>query len=275
MIFNGILDEYLFVSEIVPERKYMFNKDLKTSLTILWNTGSKFDLTIDNIPYEINTNCFVFLTSFHKINEFDFEKLRVIQFNQPFYCIENHDSDVGCKGLLFFGASSVPKIAVEENASAFDLLWKIFEMEIDQHDQYTLEMLKSLLKRFLILCVRVYKKQNFSLKEDSKTIGLIREFNFLVEKHYKQHTTVAAYADMLFKTPKTLSNLFKKHIDKTPLEIINNRRLLEAKRLLNYTHLPIQEIADELSFNDIQSFSNFFKNKQIYHLLNLEILQLI
>ncbi|MFK7000164.1 helix-turn-helix domain-containing protein [Flavobacterium oreochromis] len=66
---------------------------------------------------------------------------------------------------------------------------------------------------------------------------------------------------MLFKTPKTLSNLFKKHIDKTPLEIINNRRLLEAKRLLNYTHLPIQEIADELSFNDIQSFSNFFKKQ--------------
>ena len=261
MFFKGKLDEYLFVSEIVPERKYMFNTDLKKGLTILWNTGAKFNLTIDNIPYEINTNCFVFLTAFHKIADFDFEKLRVIQFNQPFYCIENHDSDVGCKGLLFFGASSVPKIEVKDNIYAFNLIWEVLEMEIDQHDSYTLEMLKAILKRVLILCVRIYKKQNFTLKEDSKAIGLIREFNFLVEKHYKTHTTVAAYADMLFKTSKTLANIFKKHIDKTPLEIINNRRLLEAKRLLNYTDFHIQEIANELSFNDVQSFSSFFKKQ--------------
>ena len=44
MFFKGKLDEYLFVSEIVPERKYMFNTDLKKGLTILWNTGAKLIL---------------------------------------------------------------------------------------------------------------------------------------------------------------------------------------------------------------------------------------
>ncbi len=260
MLYKGILDEFLFVSEISPERRYMFNQDLETGLSILWNTGETFIMTIDNIPYEIHENCFVFLTNFHKIKDFDFQRLRVIQFNRPFYCVENHDSDVGCKGLLFFGASSVPKIKInQQGVQAFELLWDVFEMEIEQHDNYTLEMLKAILKRFLILCVRIFKNQNLTLKEDTKAIGLIREFNFLVEKHYKTKTTVASYADMLFKSPKTLSNIFKMHIDKSPIEVINTRRLLEGQRLLRYTDLPVQEIAEELSFADIQAFSNFVK----------------
>lgn len=260
MLYKGTLNEYLFVSEISPERRYMFNQDLETGLSVLWNTGAPFTITIDNIPYEIKENCFVFLTNFHKIKDFDFQKLRVIQFNRPFYCVENHDSDVGCKGLLFFGASSVPKIEIKtDGIQSFEILWKVFEMEIEQRDNYTLEMLKSILKRFLILCVRIFKNQNLTLKTDSRTIGLIREFNFLVEMHYKTKTTVASYADMLFKSPKTLSNIFKMHIDKTPIEIINTRRLLEGQRKLRYTDLPVQEIAEELSFADIQAFSNFVK----------------
>ena len=58
-----------------------------------------------------------------------------------------------------------------------------------------------------------------------------------------------------------LSNFFKMHIDRTPIEIINSRRLLEAKRLLKYSTIPIQEIADELSFGDVQAFSNFIKKQ--------------
>lgn len=260
MIFKGKLEEYLFVSEIVPERMYMFNQDLKTGLSVIWNIGTKVKIVIDSQPLTIEKNCLLFLTSFHTIQKIEFEKLRVIQFNQPFYCVENHDSDVGCKGLLFFGASTVPKIQIgKEEKKQFDLIWKILEMEIDQMDDYSLEMLKSLLKRFLILSVRKYKQQNLNINENSNAIGIIREYNFLVEKHYKTKTTVAAYAEMLFKSPKTLSNFFKMHIDKSPIEIINNRRLLEAKRLLKYSKIPIQEIADELSFSDVQAFSNFVK----------------
>ena len=236
--------------------------DLKTGLTVIWNIGNQANITIDSQPYSVDKDCFLFITSFHTIQQFEFEKLRVIQFNQPFYCVENHDSDVGCKGLLFFGASTVPKIQIEKkNAKQFNLLWKIFEMEIEQMDDYSLEMLKSLLKRLLILCVRIYKNQSLNSNRDANSIGIIREFNFLVEKHYKTKTTVASYANMLFKSPKTLSNFFKMHIDKTPIEIINNRRLLEAKRLLKYSTIPIQEIAEELSFGDVQAFSNFIKKQ--------------
>jgi AraC-like DNA-binding protein len=262
MIFKGKLEEHLFVSIITPERMYMFNQDLKTGLSIIWNVGEQANITIDSQPYVIDKDCFIFITSFHTIQNLEFEKLKVIQFNKPFYCVENHDSAVGCKGLLFFGASTVPSIQLEKkNLRQFDLLWKIFEMEIEQMDDYSQEMLKSLLKRFLILCVRIYRSQSLNVNSAANSIGVIREFNYLVEKHYKTKTTVEAYANMLFKSPKTLSNFFKMHIDRTPIEIINDRRLLEAKRLLKYSTIPIQEIADELSFGDVQAFSNFIKKQ--------------
>lgn len=260
MIYTGSLQEYLFVAEVTPERMYMFDQDLKTGLSVIWNAGRKAHFTIDHQPYEIGTNCIIFITGLHKINDYDFEKLNVIQFNRPFYCVENHDSAVGCKGLLFFGARSVPKITVlKEQLKPFEIMWQVFMMEIDESDELSLDMLRSLLKRFLILCLRIYKDQHYSLAKDSSSIGLIREFNYLVEKHYRTHTSVAAYSEMLFKSPKTLANLFKKHIDKTPLQIINERRLLEASRLLKYSDHSIQEIADILAFSDIQAFSHFFK----------------
>ena len=261
MIFKGSIEEFLFLAELVPERMYMFDEDLETGLSIVWNIGEKASFTVDNEVYKLEKNTIFFLTGLHKITDYQFDKLNVIQFNRPFYCVENHDDQVGCRGLLFFGASTIPNIQIpKEKLKSFKLLWEILMQEVEEEeDELKIDMLRVLLKRFLILCVRIYKKQkNIGLK-DSTSIGIIREYNYLVEKHFKTYTTVTDYARLLFKSPKTLSNLFKRHIDKTPLQIITERRLLEAKRMLKNTTLSVQEISDELSFNDIQAFSNFFK----------------
>ena len=261
MKFQTKIDETIFISEIIPERSYMFDHDLKTGLSIIWNTGSKAQFMIDKEQITIDKNCIIFLTEYYNIDEFQFEKMNVIQFNRQFYCIEN-DHDLGCRGLLFFGGAEIPKISLPKSRlKQFELLWEVMLMEIDEMDDFKLEMLKSLLQRFLILCTRVYKKQNHNLPTDNVNVGLIREYNYLVEKNFKTYSTVADYAKMLHKSPKTLSNIFKKYIDKTPLQIINGRRLLEAKRLLKYTDGTIQEISDALNFKDIQSFSHFFNSK--------------
>ncbi|MEM7369723.1 MAG: helix-turn-helix domain-containing protein [Bacteroidota bacterium] len=262
MRFESNINESIFVSTIVPERSYMFDKELETGLSVIWNTGQQAHFVIDKEPITLNTDCVIFLTEYYQIDEFQFEQMNVIQFNRPFYCVEKNDDELGCKGLLFFGDAYVPKIIMpEERKKQFHLLWDILTMEVEENDGYTLEMLRSLLKRFLILCVRIYKKQNHNLPADNVSVGLIREFNYLVEKHFRSLSKVSDYADLLHKSPKTLSNIFRQYIDKTPLQIINNRRLLEAQRLLKYTDHPIQEIAYDLNFNDVQSFSHFFRSR--------------
>ena len=261
MRFQTKIDETLFLSEIVSERKYMFDADLKMGLSVIWNTGKKAEFMIDNELMTINKNCIIFLSEFYNIDNFNFERMNVIQFNRQFYCIEDND-ELGCRGLLFFGESHVPKIVIPKNRiKQFELLWEVFLIEMDERDDFKLEMLKSLLQRFLILCVRTYKKQNHNLPTDNINVGMIREYNYLVEKNFRTYSKVSDYAKLLFKSPKTLSNIFKKYIDKTPLQIINDRRLLEAKRMLKYTDSNIQEISDELNFKDVQSFSHFFNTR--------------
>ena len=262
MKYQTKVDETIFVSEIVPERSYMFNQDLKTGLSIIWNKEGETNLKIDNEIITIEEDCAIFLTEFHKIDEIIFKKMNVIQFNRAFYCIDDYDHETGCKGLLFFGASKIPKIAIpKKKKKQFHLLWEVLMMEMEESDDLKLEMLRNLLKRFLILFLRIYKNQNGSLPNDNISIGLIREYNFLVEKNYKELTKVTDYAKLLFKSPKTLSNIFKKFIDRTPIQIINERRLLEAKRLLIYTEKSVQDMAYELNFKDVPSFSNFFSSQ--------------
>jgi AraC-like DNA-binding protein len=53
----------------------------------------------------------------------------------------------------------------------------------------------------------------------TKQLDIVREYN-LVESNFKTKHQVADYAEMLNKSPKTLSNLFKKYNEKSPLQVI-------------------------------------------------------
>ena len=119
-----------------------------------------------------------------------------------------------------------------------------------------------MLKRFIILCTRIYKSKNNFLKLKTTDVDIVREFNFLVEQHFKTKHSVLDYADLLNKSPKTLSNIFAKLAGKSPLQIIHERKILEARRMLWYTDKTIKEISYELGFQDIQTFSRFFKKAE-------------
>ena len=135
----------------------------------------------------------------------------------------------------------------------------MFVIEMESKDELKSEMLQMMLKRLLILCIRIYKEQTELVDFDKQQFDLIREYNYLVEVHFRTKHQVADYATLLHKSPKTLSNVFKKTGKKTPLQIIQDRIMLEAIRLLRYTDKSIKEISYDVGYEDIQTFSRFFK----------------
>lgn len=263
MIFNGNANEYLMLSEIDVTSSYLLKQNIETGLTIIWNVGGDADFKIDEVDYKIKSGQIFFLTEFHELEPLQFDCLRLVRFNRGFYCIIDHDSDVGCKGMLFFGASKVPLITIPiEEMEKFEILWKMFRMEMVSRDKLQVEMLQMMLKRLLILSVRIYKEQNQDLEIAPFRLDIIREFNFLVETYFKDHHDVAFYASELNKSPKTISNLFLKYKNKSPLQVIQDRIMLEARRLLHNSDKPVKEIAYALGYEDIQTFSRFFKTKE-------------
>ena len=170
---------------------------------------------------------------------------------------------MSCKGVLYYGSSKLPILELKPiDIETLGTVWKMFIIEMNSKDNLQLEMLQMMLKRVIILCTRIYKNQHDFEKLNSKQVTLVREFNFLVEKFFRQKHTVAEYADLLNKSPKTLTNLFKKLANKSPLQFIQERKMLEARRLLRYTDRAVKDIAYELGYIDIQTFSRFFKRNQ-------------
>ena len=262
MKFLGSTQEYLHLEIIGRKTCSILQEKVESSLTVLWFQEDSNELIIDSKKHFFNKNEIVFLTEFHQIKPISIGHIFFLRFNRPFYCILDHDTDVGCKGILFFGASQLPIINIPNNElEKFETLWKMFTIEMESNDSLQIEMLQMMLKRYLILCARVYKTQeNFPKKKGESDI--VREFNFLVEQHFRVKHTVTEYAELLFKSPKTLSNIFSKIGYKTPLQYIQDRKMLEARRLLRYSNEPIKEIAFQIGFEDIQSFSRFFKKHE-------------
>jgi len=261
-IYRGNTNEYFEIihlegSTSLPE------KLIDGQLSIFWFEEDDNCFIIDSKDYVFNKNQMICLTSMHKVIVQKLGKARYVRFNSPFFCILNHDSEVGCKGVLFFGSSNLP--ILYPNAADIEILetvWKMIQIEMVSKDNLQLEMLQMMLKRFLILCTRVYKTQeNFNVI-NNKQVDIVREFNFLVEQHFKEKHSVAEYASILNKSPKTISNLFSKISEKSPLQIIQNRIMIEVRRKLRYTDMPVSEIGYEVGYQDIQSFSRFFKKHE-------------
>jgi AraC-like DNA-binding protein len=84
-------------------------------------------------------------------------------------------------------------------------------------------------------------------------------FRDLLEAHYKDQKQVSYYAAQLLITEKRLNQATTKVLDKTPKEIIDDRIMLEAKRLLAHTSENIKEVGYALGFEEPTNFIKYFK----------------
>lgn len=235
----------------------------KNLYKIVWCTTGEQKLVVDGYDVILKENQVLFCTPINII-EIPPDNYGLISyvFNREFYCIQNQDAEVSCMGLLFYGSSNAPIINLsEKEVKSMEAMLVLFQEEFDNKDHIQGEMLRSMLKRMLITATRLIKKVEKVDEMSVKQVDLIRKFNILVEQHFKEKHQVADYADLLFKSPKTLSNFFKKHEVKSPLKIINERIAAEAKRLLLYSELTAEEIAYELGYNEPSHFSKFFKKQ--------------
>lgn len=237
-------------------------KQWTDTIKILWNRSEEpIDIRLDDIsislqPNQITTTTYLQYFSIEKANT----PLTALLFNRSFYCIQDHDAEVSCNGIIFFGTQDIPVITLDKKEQhKFCLLYEVLEDEFQTTDKIQGEMLQVLLKRMIIKSTRLAKTQLITKKLDNRQIDVIRQFNVLVDTHFKEKRQVQDYADLLHKSPKTLSNLFKTYNTKSPLRIIHERIVLEAKRLLYYTDKSISDIAYDLGYEELAPFSKLFK----------------
>lgn len=234
---------------------------METINTIVCNMHADQTVIIDQIPYTLPTNSVLpLVANQHFIFERP-ENLIAWQFNRDFYCIADHDAEVGCVGFLFYGVQH--PLFVKLTASEMEgisLIQKLCIEDMQIKDKMQGEMLRTLLKRLIINVTRIAKKQtaNYERFTDEK-MDVVRMFNLLLEGHFRKEHEVQFYANALNKSPKTLANLFAIFHYPAPSKLIHKRIILEAKRYLHYTDMSAKEIAYALGFTSPAHFSRFFK----------------
>lgn len=126
-----------------------------------------------------------------------------------------------------------------------------------------LEILKALINTLLIYIYRdIAKSQALTLSEASpqnSQANYVDKFCEIVEYHYQDNYSIGDYADLVGVSAPHLTRLCRKFLGMSPHLLIRHRRLLEAKRLLQYTRLSVNEVASNLGFDDAAYFCRMFK----------------
>ncbi|MEL6637607.1 MAG: helix-turn-helix domain-containing protein [Bacteroidota bacterium] len=243
----------------VDEKAFSLQKGI---IKLLWNRNPHpVRVYVDDLEIVLHPQQVLSTTFFQYVRyERDSPPLTAFLFNREFYCIVDHDEEVSCNGILFFGTQDLPIISIPSGqVRKFSILLEVMVEEFQTRDNIQGDMLQMLLKRLIIICTRLAKEQLTFRELDPGQVDTVRQFNVLVDVHFKTKRKVKDYSDLMHKSPKTLSNLFALYNQKSPQQIIQERVVLEAKRLLLFTDKQTQEIAYELGFDDPGYFSRYFK----------------
>lgn len=134
----------------------------------------------------------------------------------------------------------------------------------EKHEGYQ-EVIKSNLSIFFIELVRHRQnKKNAPVETNQYSQEQLEKFLHLIETNIVENKQVSQYADMLNISTYQLNAITKTLLDKTPSELINEYIILESKRQLLATSNQVNQIADQLGYDDISYFIRFFKKHTEY-----------
>lgn len=187
-------------------------------------------------------------------------KTKQIRFHADFYCIEYHKKEVACNGILFNNIYLTPFVALKKH------IYQEIEEIIDKMKNEKLlaePFSESIIKTYLQLILAICSREKSITLESSllhKTLDKsILEFSAILEKYFIQEKRVSFYAEYLNLSTSSFSKKVKDQFGKSPSKLIQERTILESKKLLHLTRKSIKEIAFELNFEDEFYFSRYFK----------------
>lgn len=163
-----------------------------------------------------------------------------LRFSQSFY--QNHPV-IDLSGSIFnsvlYEFKAIQKTLKDEN-----IFWEI------------------ILKRSEVIGLLISKAVEFIFNNDEQyhSNPVFSKFLHLVDEYFKEERSVSFYAEKLNISPNYLNIICKKSINSSASSLIQDRILLEAKRLLKVSKMSVKDIVFDLGFYDQASFSKFFKS---------------
>ena len=262
--YSGLELELQFMPRFFSDNPCCAEPHVHEFYQIIWFRHGHGTHHVDFVDYPVSDNSIFFIAP-GQIHSFDgvtdYEGV-VIHFNASFMADEETSESVFLKYDVFNAYDSLPFYKVS-NEEAERLMVFVNEM----NREYSLtgafahkDYMQYLLRLFLIRVQRCGERKAVpKLYVSCVANRTFVRFRQLLEQNFRKVHTVQEYAELLNISSRTLTKYVDQSAHRSPLQIINDRIVLEAKRLLCHSMLSIKEVGYQLGFEDPSYFVKFFK----------------
>lgn len=228
---------------------------------IVWVTHGRGRHIIDSTVYPVRPNA-IFFMSPNQVHDIDLPPDTtgyVMNFSAQFFVLTLQNKELLHEIPFYRLRNSTPVLyATEPQASQLRRIVELIEDEYGAEQAGYQDIIRSYLHVFLMQAGRLVDPEGRSVVS-SRAFFLTRQFKALLEQHLLTLNGAKDYAQKLKVTERHLMDATKQATGFTANELIRDRILLEAKRLLIHADVPVAEIASMLQFHDPAYFSRFFR----------------
>lgn len=220
---------------------------------------------VDFKPVKLQPNSMLFLNQdvvqhFDSSGNFDG---KVILFTDSFFSKTKADVNFLKSSILFYDFLSVSKIQLTQTNNIFSELLNQMKQELsNENDPYLPDIIRNYLRSFLLHAERLRRKQDFIEVEKGELLDQFLLFKDLLEGQFRKVKAVSNYAAQLYITEKRLNKATSMVLGKTPKQVIDDRVMLEAKRLLAHSTDSVKQIGFILGFEEPTNFIKYFRKHQ-------------
>jgi AraC family transcriptional activator of pobA len=258
MDYNQLIQNDCYLMQVTLEE---FNATPPQPFYYILLFNGKGKLTVDFVEYEVSDETALFTSPYQSIKvEAELKSdVRYLLFHGDFYCIEYHKKEVACNGLLFNNIYVQPYVSLgsEQYQEINGLLDKL-SAELRYTDNYSNAVVRSYLQLILALSSKI-KMGVLAVSDEELSKHRVSRFKELLDVNFRKQRSPSFYAAELGIAPNTFTKQCIVHFSRPPSQMIQERVILEAKKLIHLTHKSMKEIAAELHFDDENYFSRYFK----------------
>lgn len=216
---------------------------------------------IDFKRFEVVPNQLFFMNDnqVHEWNLSDDVKGFTMFFKKEFYTVAEPIFSIPHLPFFHNASNEAQMVVFDKNeGEVFEHYFEDILAEFQNGQAHSQAIIKTLLKIMLIKSLRVHQPQ-YQSSGSSLIHAKIGQFELLIEQHFGAIKGVKDYAAKMNMTPNYLNAICSKALGKTAGEMIRDRVLLEAKRLLIHSPLSVCEMAYSLGYDDCSYFIRMFK----------------
>jgi AraC-like DNA-binding protein len=228
---------------------------------IVWVERGSGHHIIDSVKYDVRAQTLFFMSpgQIHDFELSDDTTGYAINFSAEFFALQLQNKNALTEIPVFDLESRVQAVYLDEaQAARIRATLQAIEAEYREEHYGAQDVIRSYLYILLMQASRLAEPGG-SADASRRSLVLARRFKALLEEQFATVQEVAGYAAQLRVTERALNEATRRALGSTATQLIRERIMLEAKRLLAHDELSVTAVAETLGFDDPAYFSRTFK----------------